>query len=136
MPDRSGTVLNEIKIRSNNRCLLRFAKTTTKRGFGKLLFSDYFNKKCSLQISSVGTDECIWLGVENAEPCILSSDAVKLGLAKMEEVPTSPFGNHCGWVEYPVPKEVMMTTRMHLSREQAKQLALKLLEFALCGTIK
>lgn len=92
MPDRSGTVLNEIKIRSNNRCALRFAETTTKRGFGKLLFSDYFNKKCSLQISSVGTDECVWLGVESAEPCLLSADAIKLGLAKKEEVPHTPFG--------------------------------------------
>lgn len=129
-------MLNEIKIRSNNRCALRFAETTTKRGFGKLLFSDYFNKKCSLQISSVGTDECVWLGVESAEPCLLSADAIKLGLAKKEEVPHTPLGEPCGWVEYPVPKEVMMTTRMHLTREQAKQLALKLLEFALCGRIK
>jgi len=39
MPDRSGIVLNEIRdTRSKNKGLV-FAETTTKRGFGKLLFS-------------------------------------------------------------------------------------------------
>lgn len=136
MPDRSGTVLNEIFTTRNRNKGLYFTETTTKRGFGKLLFSDYYNKKCSLQMSSVSSDECVWLGIEDAEPRILTTDAIRLGVIKDKDAPRNPFGDPCGWIEYPVPQEVSFTTRMHLTREQAKQLALQLLKFALCGTIK
>lgn len=101
-----------------------------------MLFLDHYNKKCSLQISSAATAECVWLGIEDAEPRILTTDAIRLGVIKEEDVPHNFLGEPCGWIKYPVPQEVSFTTRMHITREQAKQLALKLLEFALCGTIK
>lgn len=41
-------MLNEIKVTRNMNEGLVFAETTTKRGFGKLLFLDHYNKKCSL----------------------------------------------------------------------------------------
>ena len=129
-------MLNEIKDTGNMNKGLVFAETTTKRGFGKLLFLDHYNKKCSLQMSSASTAECVWLGIEDAEPRILTTDAIRLGVIKEEDAPHNFLGEPCGWIEYPVPQEVSFTTRMHITREQAKQLALKLLEFALCGTIK
>lgn len=101
-----------------------------------MLFLDHYNKKCSLQMSSATTDECVWLGIEDAEPRILTTDAIRLGVIKEEDAPHNFLGKPCGWIEYPVPQEVSFTTRMHLTREQAKQLALQLLKFALCGTIK
>lgn len=129
-------MLNEIFTTKNRNKGLHFTETITKRGFGKLLFSDYYNKKCSLQMSSAANDECIWLGIEDAEPRILTTDAIRLGVIKDKDAPRNFFGDPCGWIEYPVPQEVSFTTRMHLTREQAKQLALQLLKFALCGTIK
>ncbi len=135
MPVRSGIVFNEIKATRNMNKGLRFEETTTKRGFTKLLFSDYYNKRCSLQMSSASSEECIWLGIENAEPRILTTDAIKLGVIENGDAPRNHYGDPCGWLEYPVPQEVSFTTRMHLTREQAKQLALQLLKFALCGEI-
>lgn len=96
MPDRSGTVLNEIFTTKNRNKGLHFTETITKRGFGKLLFSDYYNKKCSLQMSSASNDECIWLGIEDAEPRILTTDAIRLGVIKDKDAPRNSFGDPCG----------------------------------------
>lgn len=128
--------MNKIKPVIHINKGFHFTETTTERGFGKLLFLDHYNKKCSLQMSSASSDECVWLGIEDAEPRILTTDAIRLGMIKDKDAPRNCFGDPCGWIEYSVPQEVSFTTRMHLTREQAKQLALKLLEFALCGTIK
>ncbi len=35
---------------------------TTNRGFVRLEFSDLYEKNCSIQESSLATDEAIWLG--------------------------------------------------------------------------
>ena len=128
-------MLKEINSAKTNRGEINFNKTTSKRGFDKLLFKDYYNNGCSLQISSLASDECVWLGIENAQPRILTRDAIRLGLLKEAEAPHNCYGEPCGWVEYPVPEEVSFTTRMHLSRKQILKLALKLLEFAFCGKI-
>lgn len=129
-------MLKEIMTTRNTNKGLHFLETTTKRGFVKLLFSDYYNKMCSLQMSSISNDECVWLGIEDAEPRILTTDAIRLGVIKDEDAPRNPSGDPCGWIKYPVPQEVSFTTRMHLTREQAKQLGLQLLKFAFCGTIE
>ena len=128
-------MLNEIKDTRNMNKGLVFAETTTKRGFGKLLFLDHYNKKCSLQMSSASTAECVWLGIEDAEPRILTTDAIRLGLIKEEDAPHNPFGEPCGWIDYPIPKEVLLSTRMHLTSAQAKQLGLQLLKFAFTGSV-
>lgn len=114
---------------------LRFINTKTPRGFDKVLFEDSYFHKCSLQISSAAIDECIWLGIENAHPQIMSTDAIKLGIAEEKNLPHNCFGQPCGWIDYPVPDEVLFTTRLHLNRKQAKQLGLKLLQFAYSGEI-
>ena len=114
---------------------LHFKETVTPRGFLKLLFKDYYDKPCSLQMSSAASEECIWLGIEDSEPKILTRDAIRLGIIKEEDAPKNDLGEPCGWIEYSVPKEVSFTTRMHLTRGQAKELALQLLKFAFCGNI-
>lgn len=123
------------ETKRNGSKSVSFTETVTQRGFGKLLFSDYYDKKCSMQLSSLASDECIWLGIENAEPKIMSMDAIRLGLIKESDAPKNPYGEPCGWIDYPIPQEVLLTTRMHLSREQAKQLGLQLLKFAFSGSI-
>lgn len=105
-----------------------FEQTTTKRGFIKLLFKDSYDNLCSLQESSNAEDDFIWLGIEDAEPLIMEQDAAKLGLISKDR-PTA------GWMKYPIPEEVLLHTRMHLSKEQAIILGLKLLHFGTSGNI-
>ena len=60
MPDRSGTVLFKKSEKKANRNPLTFTQTLTSRGFGKVLFQDYYDNKCSMQVSSVGTNEYVY----------------------------------------------------------------------------
>jgi hypothetical protein len=39
--------------------------TTTARGFALYEFTDRYGKPCSLQRSSIATESCIWLGVDD-----------------------------------------------------------------------
>lgn len=97
--------------------------SSTHRGFGLVKFDDANGEECSVQESSaIGntTEEYerpgssfLWIGVDDAKPQILASEARTLG------VPTSQVN---GWVPFAVPEQVSMTTRMHLSREQVETL--------------
>lgn len=80
----------------------------TSRGFEIIEFNDHNGEQCNLQQSSVATESLLWLGVEKANPIIMAKDAIALGV-KTDQT--------SGWVPYPMPAEVLMTTRMHLSRE-------------------
>lgn len=93
-------------------------ETTTHRGFRLVEFQDCYGTACSLQASSLADYEkpgtsAVWLGVEDAQPKVLHGDAKKLGV---KTDATS------GWVPYPMPKEVLLRTRMHLKREQVESL--------------
>ena len=98
----------------------------TNRGFSKIEFADSYKAQCSLQQSSaIGDDDqdiggsFVWLGIENHDAKILKRNALELGLPL-------PKGEISGWMEYPIPKEVSLTTRMHLSRKQVKALVKEL----------
>lgn len=100
-------------------------KTTyTNRGFAIINFSDYYDAKCSIQKSSLATADAIWLGVDDAEPKVMASQAARLGVPTKET---------CGWVPYPMPKDVSLNTRMHLTREQVKSLLPILKHFVKTG---
>jgi hypothetical protein len=101
-------------------------KTKTKRGFPLVEFEDFYGAKCSLQKSSLATEECIWFGVNDAEPKIMASHAEKLGIKTKKLT---------GWIEYPIHEDVNLNTRMHLSREQAKNLLPHLMRFIAIGEI-
>jgi len=98
----------------------------TSRGFRFYEFKDRNGCECTIQKSSIATEHAIWLGIESAEPKILHSDATRLGI---EHDKTS------GWIDYQIPNEVMLTTRMHLTQEQAKNLGKMLLHFAESGEL-
>lgn len=85
----------------------------TKRGFMIGTFADTYGHKCELQESSLATEDCIWLGIADAEPKIMASDAKSFGI-KTEQT--------TGWIPYPIPDEVLLRTRMHLNRERALEL--------------
>lgn len=110
----------------------------TGRGFGLVEFSDVYGCKCSLQQSSaIDHDEhslykpgssFVWLGVNDPDPKVLKSQAETLGL-------TLPPGEVSGWMPYPIPKEVFISTRMHLNREQVKGLVERLQQWLATGTL-
>lgn len=100
------------------------------RGFSYTEFTDLYGKKCSIQNSSLSTQDAIWFGIDDASPQIMSRDAIKLGLRQ------ETFDERDnGWVNFEVPKEVLMHTRMHLSREQVVELLPVLQQFVETGYI-
>ena len=105
---------------------LNVEKKYTDRGFGYTEFDDLYGHKCSIQESSIATVEAIWFGVDDAEPKIMASDANNFGVETEET---------CGWVTYPIPEEVLISTRMHLSKEQVKNLIPVLEHFVQTGEL-
>ena len=96
--------------------------THTARGFEIVKFADCYGVQCSLQASSLAEHEkpgtsAVWLGPNDAAPKVMASQARSLGVDTTERT---------GWVPYPIPPEVSLTTRMHLDREQVAALILHL----------
>ena len=98
---------------------MKFWKTKenekTDRNFPIRYFTDVYDMECSIQESSLATHSAIWLGVNDADPKIL--------------VPGK------GWVQYPIHKDVLLHTRMHLTQEMVKELLPVLQKFAETGEI-
>lgn len=90
-------------------------KEKTSRGFGIINFKDSYGSACSLQESSSAMEDKIWLGVDDANPQIC--------------IPGR------SWVKYDIPKEVLLNTRMHLTKEQVKKLMPHLKKFVETGEI-
>ena len=101
--------------------------TQTQRGFNIIEFTDRYQAKCSIQASSLATESAIWFGVDDPEPQIMASQAARRGIAT--------HGVSTGWVEYPIPSEVSLTTRMHLTQDQVKELLPILQNFAETGEL-
>jgi len=108
-----------------------FKKEKTNRGFDLLTFKDDYDSQCSVQISS-SVEPHIWLGISKPRMSIMKKDADRLGIETEKRHPET---NEYGWCDFSVPKEVLVESRMHLNKEQAKQLAKKLLFFAYSGHI-
>ena len=93
--------------------LTTLKKTKTSRGFGLFKFKDKYGVSCSLQDSSLATEPAIWLGVDDPNPQILTTDK--------------------GWQPYPIPEAVLIKTRMHLTQQQVIALLPILQHFAETG---
>jgi hypothetical protein len=104
--------------------------THTQRGFELVNFKDEYDTPCSLQESSRAVCEnedgsvddplgWLWLGVDDPAPQVMKSKAKALGL-------TLPPGEVTGWMPYPIPEDVHMTTRMHLNEKQVRGLIARL----------
>lgn len=94
---------------------MKIKKIKTQRGFAGIEFNDRYEAKCSIQKSSLATEDAIWFGVDDADPKIL--------------IPGS------GWQPFEIPKEVLLTTRMHLTQKQVKKLLPILQKFVETGEI-
>lgn len=54
---------------------LQFKNHPTGRGFGRKDFDDLYGQHCSIQESSLGTEEAYWIGVHNTGPyCSINGD--------------------------------------------------------------
>jgi hypothetical protein len=91
----------------------------TGRGFAKINFTDRYGVDCSIQKSSLATENAIWIGVEDANPEVMASEAVEVGVLTEQTT---------GWVPYPVPSNVLIHTRMHLTQDLAAKV-LAILQF-------
>ena len=95
----------------------------TQRGFPIARFDDANEKKCSIQESSaVGNyaeslsdpgSSFLWLGIDDVDARVMASEAASVGVVTDQKT---------GWVGFPIPSNVSITTRMHLNREQVKEL--------------
>ena len=99
---------------------MRVKPCKTVRGFDLIEFKDRYGAKCNIQKSSLATENAIWLGVEDANPQIMASKTKEGGT---------------GWVKYDIPDNVLLTTRMHLTQEQVKDLLPILQRFADTGEL-
>lgn len=100
---------------------MKLKQSKTQRGFDLIKFTDLHGDECSIQKSSLATDDAIWFGVDDANPQIMASQTKKGGT---------------GWVKFPIPDGVLMSTRMHLSREMVKQLLPILQHFVETGEVR
>lgn len=98
----------------------------TARGFSITKFKDRYGSECSLQKSSLATEDAIWFGVNDANPIIMATDAKKIGI---------PTDADTGWVGFEIPKEVMLSTRMHLTQDMVRELLPHLQRFAETGEL-
>tara|TARA_R110002126_G_scaffold194588_3_gene342589 strand:- start:512 stop:814 length:303 start_codon:yes stop_codon:yes gene_type:complete len=87
----------------------------TGRGFRFYEFKDRNDYLCTVQKSSVATEDCLWLGLESGSPKKLVFNE--------------------GWVSVDLPEGVELNTRMHLTREQAGILAKQLKHFSESGEL-
>ena len=92
--------------------------SNTDRGFPLVKFKDHYEKECSLQASSLALYaqpgiSAVWLGADRETPKIMAKDALKHGIKTTETT---------GWVDYPIPDEVLISSHMHLNREQVEGL--------------
>jgi hypothetical protein len=92
----------------------------TERGFANIEFTDRYGAKCSIQKSSIATEDCIWLGIDDVDPKIMGKNDA---------------GQSVGWVKYPIHEDVLLSGRMHLSQEQVRDLLPYLQKFAVTGEL-
>lgn len=102
----------------------------TQRGFAIGNFIDRSNTECSLQKSSLATEDAIWFGVSESKPQIMCSDAIKLGLRERTGTDAD-----WGWCDFEIPKEVFISTRMHLTQDMVKEMLPILQKFAETGEL-
>lgn len=90
-------------------------RTETARGFSLIEFEDHNDTPCSLQKSSLATEDAIWFGVNDPAPKRLIP-----GL---------------GWTPVEFPPDTSFRTRMHLTRAQVKELLPLLQNFVETGEV-
>lgn len=92
---------------------MKVSKGKTNRGFRLRRFADSYGYGCSIQKSSLATADAIWFGVDDPKPQVMASRAADFGVTTDQTT---------GWVPYPIPADVLLHTRMHLTRAEVRRL--------------
>jgi len=92
----------------------------TERGFAFYEFQDRYDCQCSIQKSSLATEDAIWFGINDPDPKIMASMVMDNGV---------------GWVKYPIHPDVLIKTQMHLTVDQVRDLLPILQKFVETGDI-
>jgi hypothetical protein len=74
------------------------------RGFKNGIFTDLYGNVCSIQESSLATENAIWLGIDNPELVIFENE------------------NRGKYIKTVMPKTFSVNSRIHLTREQVAEL--------------
>ncbi len=85
----------------------------TSRGFARVDFTDRYGVACSLQQSSLATEDAIWLGCNEPSPRRLAPGQ--------------------GWQPVTLPEGTQCDTRMHLNRDQVAKLVVALQHWLVSG---
>lgn len=87
----------------------------TERGFGIVQFRDRNGVSCSLQKSSIASEDAIWFGCNDIDLQLFTPGK--------------------GWESIPLTKDHIANTRMHLTQEQVIALLPYLKRFAETGEL-
>lgn len=101
-------------------------RENTARGFGLLKSIDLYGAAYNVQESSLASERAIWLGIDDPNPLVMAVDARQLGVETDQTA---------GWVAYPLPGQVQLTTRMHLNQQMAAELIGVLQHFVDAGVL-
>ena len=94
----------------------------TGRGFSLVEFEDRNGEECSLQKSSIATEDCLWLGCDNPRVTAMKRDHLGAGT---------------GFCDVEIPEYAhIMPSRMHLTQEQVRELLPYLIKFAETGELE
>ena len=95
---------------------------TTIRGFELIKFQDSYGAKCSLQKSSSAEVDKIWLGIDEPEIKVMTTKQgwQDINLAHLIGVPE---------------KDLLVSSRMHLSQDDVKKILPALIHFAEFGDV-
>lgn len=102
----------------------------TSRGFDINKFKDRNGLDCSLQKSSIATEDCIWLGLNNPDisefyptPRDIKESHVEITVDDLQKLKKRP------------QNEIYAFSRMHLTRDQVKELLPYLQNFVETGSL-
>jgi hypothetical protein len=104
----------------------------TVRGFKFGTFNDTYGVQCSIQKSSAACHECIWIGIDKPGVKVMASRYRHVADAVRASDDPEKYN---GWVDYPIPQDAVVTSRMHLDQKTVKRLLPILQHFVETGEL-
>lgn len=105
---------------------MKYAVKVTTRGFRYVEFDDHNKNSCTLQQSSLANEHAIWLGISEPTVKLFVTNSAQ----PWQEVSTAELKSLRHGAE-----SVLISARMHLTRQQVKALLPFLNHFAETGEI-
>lgn len=89
----------------------------TDRGFTSITFEDSYGESCSIQQSSSADEPKIWLGIDNPKLVVFENES------------------RGAYQKIDMPRQFMVSTSMHLTVDQVKELLPHLIRFSETGEL-